>query len=333
MSPNGSKFPRAKLPQSRDNDALGQVMHPLKGKAIVVTGAGRGIGAAYATHLAALGARVVVNDVGCDAAQDAAAAIRSNGGEAIACVADIVDWEQARRLIDCCIDGFGRIDGLVNNAALFSVGRLDEYQPGSFEQLLGVNVIGTLNCAAHAVKPMIAQGSGSIVNVTSGAHMGIPTMGCYGASKGAVASLTYSWAAELAGTGVRVNAISPMAQTAMGDVLADYMREHGHEPHSSTLLPESNAGVAAFLLSDEAAAINGQIVRIEGQYLSLVAHPAVALPLRFRDEGWDYAAVRDAFAQDLAARQMPLGVMGVEIETFRPASQMWDNNKGGKAGG
>lgn len=300
-------------------------MQSLSGKAIIVTGAGRGIGKAYADRLAELGARVVVNDVNGEAAEAVAAEIRRGGGEAISNAADIADWEQAGALVASCADAYGRLDGLVNNAALFTVGRLDEYRPGTFERLLTVNIVGTINCAAHAVRRMLAQGAGSILNVTSGAHMGIPTMGCYGASKGAVASLTYSWAAELQGTGVRVNCISPMAQTAMGDVLADYLREHGRELPASALTPASNANVAAYLLSDEASGIHGQIVRIEGKYLSLIAHPAVALPLRFREEGWDYDAVRDAFAQDLAARQVPVGVIGVEVQKYRPASEMWDD--------
>ncbi|MBV1688859.1 SDR family oxidoreductase [Novosphingobium sp. G106] len=298
-------------------------MHELRHKVIVITGAGQGIGQAYAMRFAQLGAAIVVNDINVDAANAVATAIKDEGGQAIANGADISDWAQAGTLIGSCIDAFGRIDGLVNNAAIFSAGRLDEYEPGSFERMLSVNVLGTINCASHALRQMRKRGTGAILNVTSGAHMGVPAMGAYGASKGAVASLTYSWAAELEASGIRVNCISPMAQTAMGDAFSVYLQSRGHAGAKCALTAASNVDVAAFLMSDDAAAIHGQIVRIEGGHLSLIAHPAVALPLMVRESGWSYEAVVDAFESDLTHRQVPVGVVGVSLGEFRPASEMW----------
>ena len=101
----------------------------LQGKAVVITGSGRGIGAATAARAARLGARVVVNDVDGDVAEATAAAIRAAGGEAVAIAADITQWDEAGRLIAGCVEAFGRIDGLVNNAGLFRMGRIDELDP------------------------------------------------------------------------------------------------------------------------------------------------------------------------------------------------------------
>ena len=185
----------------------------LEGKAVVVTGAGRGIGAACAAGVGRQGARVVVNDVDAEEAEQTARAIKAQGGTAISCVADISDWEQAGKLIEACISAFGRIDGLVNNAALYHIGRVDAFNPLVARALVEVNVLGPMYCTGHAVKAMLAQRSGSIVNVVSGAHMGMPGMGIYGATKGAVASMVYTWAMELSGSGVRVNALSPFGAT------------------------------------------------------------------------------------------------------------------------
>lgn len=296
----------------------------LAGKAVVVTGGGRGIGAALAAYLGTCGVRVVVNDIDGDVAGAVAGAIVAAGGEAVAHVGDVAEWEAAEAMVALCRERFGAIDGLVNNAGLYDLGRLDEIGKGAFERILAVNVVGTANCAAHAARAMVAQGSGSIVNVVSGAHMGLPAMGVYGASKGAVASLTYTWAVELAGTGVRVNAVSPMATgTRMAEIGQAYMESRGLPLVSRDVSAEGNAPVYAWLLSDAAAGVNGQIVRIEGRQLSLLAHPAVMLPVLEQEQGWSLAAVQAAFDATLMARQFPAGITGVEIGGFGPASRLW----------
>ena len=188
-------------------------MKILEGKAIVITGSGRGIGAACAKGCARRGAAVVINDIDPIDANDTAAAIAAEGGNVIVCIADVAKWEEAGRLINTCISTFGKIDGLVNNAALYHAARIDAFDPVAAQSLVDANVLGPLYCTGHAVKPMLAQKSGSIVNVVSGAHMGIPNLGIYGATKGAVASMVYTWALELAGSGVRVNALSPFGAT------------------------------------------------------------------------------------------------------------------------
>jgi NAD(P)-dependent dehydrogenase (short-subunit alcohol dehydrogenase family) len=286
-------------------------MGALSGKSVIVTGSGRGIGAACARSIARLGAAVVVNDIDARNAEAVAEGIRADGGRAVAHIADISSWQGAGGLIERCVREFGAVDGLVNNAALFMMGRLDEMQEGECLRLLNVNVIGTANCAAHAVRHMQKRRSGSIVNVTSGAHMGMLAMGIYGATKGAVASFTYTWAMELKDHGIRVNALSPRADTPMGDIRKDYMRARGVEgPPALQLSAEGNTPVVEFLLSDDAADITGQIVRIDGAQLTLCSHPMVALPLQ-RNERWTFESVRDAFREGLVKRQFPSGIVGI----------------------
>lgn len=297
----------------------------LDGKAIVVTGAGRGIGAATVLHLAELGARVIVNDIDAETAAETSAAIRAKGGEAIAHAADITDWDAAAALIDGCVSGFGRIDGLVNNAGLFSLGRIDEVRRGELERLLSVNVVGSLHCAVHATRHMQAQRSGTIVNVTSGAQMGIPTMGLYGATKGAIATLTYAWALELADYGIRVNAVSPMANTRMVTATVAYHRDHGIENGpTAQSSAESNAPAVAYLLSDRSQGVNGQILRIDGENLSMVSHPAVVLPALARPGGWTAETIAQAFDSDLSGQLSPLGFTGIDIAGYGMPTSIWD---------
>ncbi|NDH53922.1 MAG: SDR family NAD(P)-dependent oxidoreductase [Betaproteobacteria bacterium] len=184
--------------------------HCLEGQAVVITGAARGLGAAYARLAAAEGARVVVNDIDAAGAEAVAAQICSAGGEACASGANIARWDHAAALVQLCVDRYGAIDGLVNNAALFRMARPEEEEAEAVRALIEVNVLGTLHCGVHALRHMLLRRRGSIVNITSGAQAGSSLQGAYGASKGAVASLTYSWALDCAASGVRVNAFAPM---------------------------------------------------------------------------------------------------------------------------
>lgn len=272
----------------------------LSGKAVVITGSGRGIGAACARGVARRGAAVVINDVDPTLAAQTVAAIEAEGGRAVACVADITDWGAAEEPVTACIAAFGRIDGLVNNAGLAHVTRLADFTPAEARALIEVNVLGSLHCAAHAVKPMLAQGSGSIVNVISGAHMGLPGLGTYAASKGAAASMVYCWALELAGTGVRANALSPIA-SGTGMAADDPLGQP----------PEANSAIVEFLLSDRAAQVNGQMVRIDGDQIHLYVHPSLLLPPAVNAR-WTAETVAQAFDTDFKDRLVPCGVKGIE---------------------
>lgn len=280
----------------------------LDGLAVVITGSGRGIGAACALHAASLGAMVVVNDVDAVNAEAVAQEIRLSGGVAVSHQADVAVRAGAAALIRRCVTEFGRIDGLVNNAALMSLGRLEDHDEAHLRHLLDVNVVGGFNCAAEAIVAFYAQGSGSIVNVTSGAHLGMAGAGGYAATKGAVASMTYSWAADAAGTGVRVNALSPLAISAMSAQTQAYLRATG----LTDLVIEAptaaeSAPAVCYLLSAASAHLSGQVVRADGPRLSLMAHPAIAQPVLQR-ESWSADDIARAFAVTLDHRQSPIGL-------------------------
>lgn len=297
-------------------------MPVLDGKAVVITGSGRGIGAACARGAARQGAAVVVNDVDGDPANETVDAIIAEGGRAIACVADVSDWDQAGRLIQTCIDAFGKIDGLVNNAAMFHTGRIEDFDPNSARLQVSVNVLGPLYCTAHAVKPMLARKSGSIVNVISGAHMGMETMGIYGATKGAVASMIYTWALELAGSGVRVNGLSPFGATRMMMPPGSVDDEEHRQRISLLPSPDQNSPVVEYLLSNLSADVNGQILRIDREEVYLYTHPALLMPPAVREK-WTAEALAAAFENEFKDRQVACGVMGMENISVPLESGFW----------
>lgn len=275
-------------------------MNDLEGHAVVITGAGGGLGAAYARAAALLGARIVVNDSNADTAENVAAEIRRAQGVAVAEAQDIRSPAGAEAVVRRCLSEYGAITGLVNNAGVFFNEPLEAASLEHLRLLLEVNVIGTFNCARAAVGPMLRQGRGSIINVTSGAHTGQPGLSSYGASKGAVASLTYGWACELKDRGLRVNALSPLAFTPMAR----------HLPHLP--LPEANVAPVLYLLSDRSQHINGQIIRIAGKKLSLMCHPANRAPV-LESEEWSFESVCEAFATILAVNQLPTDVATYEV--------------------
>lgn len=287
-------------------------MQALAGKVVLVTGSGSGIGAAYARLAASEGAYVIVNDVADAAAQQVVDEIVAQGGRAVACVADISSWEAARGLIDFAVSVGGRLDGLVNNAALFHMSRPEEESEAALRKIVEVNVMGTMFCGIHAISHMQAQGGGAIVNITSGAQAGITRQAAYGATKGAVAALTYSWAVDLAEQNIRVNAVSPMARSGMSAIVHDYFSSRGETPWPELQArPEDNAPLVVYLLSERAAGIHGQVVRMDGKRLSLMTHPAVLHPAIER-ETWTVDSVADLFDHHLAAHQLPLGVVALE---------------------
>lgn len=288
----------------------------LQNKAVIVTGAGQGIGEATASLAASLGASVLVNDIDAGAAERVASAIRDKGGRAHARAADISKWASGQGLVEACLERFGRLDGLVNNAGLFRLASLVESTEADFTKTLEVNLVGAAACAKAAATHMLAQKSGAIVNIVSGAQCGMIGLGAYGASKGALASLTYSWAIELAGTGVRMNAVSPMANTQMAHKTREYFSALSIPLPDSVPPASANAPAICYLLSDAAAAIHGQVVRVDGSVLALMTHPAIIAPVIESDQ-WTASSVADAFVSDLAARQQRLGVVQIELAALR----------------
>ncbi|WP_161139197.1 SDR family NAD(P)-dependent oxidoreductase [Propylenella binzhouense] len=287
-------------------------MTVLDGKAVVFTGSGRGIGAACARSAASEGAKVVINDVAGNLVDKVVAEIREEGGQAIGFACDVSSSAEALKLISCCCDSFGRIDGLVNNAALIKHHSIDEMDEQDIDALLRVNVMGTIHCGRHAVARMKAQdGNASIVNVTSGSQMGLAGASVYSATKGAVASLTYSWALELDGSPIRVNAVSPYAETRMSQA-TDAFRHRKGEPARAAALPEpaANAPLVNFLLSDLSEGIIGQVFRLAGDELNTVTHPALLCPPAVRRD-WSAQKIDAILKAELSGMLQPLGYQSV----------------------
>ncbi|NIH78826.1 SDR family NAD(P)-dependent oxidoreductase [Amycolatopsis viridis] len=275
----------------------------MQDRAVVVTGAARGLGEAFAVHLAQAGAAVVVNDIDADLAERTAANIRAHGGRAVASGHTVTDPEEAQAIVDLCVAEFGAIDGLVNNAALNYESLPWEEDLDEVRELVEVNVLGVMYTGIAAVKAMVGQGrGGSIVNISSGASLGQRKLGVYAASKGAVASLTYSWALDLEDSGIRVNAVCPLAHTRM---VWKSERSLRNCPPDRT--PARIAPVVLFLLSDDAEGITGQLVRCNGPQLHIVGQPYLKAPILER-QTWDTETVRQAFDEVFSAHLEAYGL-------------------------
>ena len=276
-------------------------MTSLDGRAVVVTGAGRGLGRAFATHAAEVGAAVVVNDIDGELARDTAAAITAAGGCAVPSAHSVADPDEAQAIVDLCVREYGRIDGLVNNAGLnYEVLPHDE-DPRRARELIGVNVLGVIYLGLATVRAMAGHG-GSIVNISSGASLGQRRLGTYAASKGAVASLTYSWALDLEADGIRVNAVCPLAHTRM--VVASERAARNCPPDRT---PDKIAPLVSYLLGDRSIGVTGQMIRCNGPQLHLVGHPYLKGPILERDT-WDTESVERAFAEVFHAHLEPYGL-------------------------
>jgi NAD(P)-dependent dehydrogenase (short-subunit alcohol dehydrogenase family) len=240
-------------------------MNKLDGKVVIFTGAGSGLGFAYAQAAARAGARVVINDIDQAAAESALASIVGEGGEATSYVGSVSSWADSRALVNTAFDRYGALDGIVLNAAVMHMAEPWLEREASLRAIAEVNVLGVQFSGAHAMKAMAEGGRGGVVlTVVSGAMLGIKGMSAYGATKGAVASMTYNWAIEGMSHSIRVNAVSPAALTKMS---AEHMDQAGN--HAVTFAaPEAIAPLVVALLSDDLQHLSGRIIRFDGTILS-----------------------------------------------------------------
>lgn len=239
------------------------------GKVAVVTGSSRGIGRAIALRLAKGGAKVVVNYRGSEgAAQDVAEQIRANGGEAIAVQADVSQTAEAQALIDAAKEAFGRVDILVNNAGTTRDTLLMRMSEEDWDVVIDTNLKGTFNCIKAVSRQMMRQRYGRIVNITSVAGIaGNAGQANYASAKAGIIGLTKTVAKELGSRGVTCNAVAPgLVPTDLTASLPQDLVELAVErtPLGRMGTAEDMAAAVAYLASDEASFVTGQVLAVDG---------------------------------------------------------------------
>jgi NAD(P)-dependent dehydrogenase (short-subunit alcohol dehydrogenase family) len=246
----------------------------LKGKSVVVTGAGKGIGRAVAVGCAAEGANVVVADLGVglageDPTSEVADAvvdeIKQAGGEAVAVADNVATWEGGKHIVDTCVEQYGRIDGAVCVAGILRERMLFNMSEDEFDAVIAVHLKGHFTVYRHAAAIMKKQESGSLVGFTSGAFAGSIAQANYSAAKGGIVSLTRSAAAGLHRYGVRANCIAPVARTRMSANVPVELAEMGE--------PEDIAPMVVYLLSDASSHVTGQVYTAVGSKIAVWNQP------------------------------------------------------------
>lgn len=283
----------------------------LEGKAAVITGAAGRLGGAYAVALAKEGARLVVNDIDAQGLERVVAGVRAAGGQAIANTDSVTSFKSAGRIIDACLDHFGRIDCLVNNAHQFRRSPIWEMPEEALDLTLTVHLKGHFACSHHAARRMVQQRSGSIVTVTSRALHGHPGSSPYAAVKAGILGATWSWALELADYGVRVNCVSPAAVrpgefettqhvTWYTDFRLDKGGHYNPQPTADTVAP-----LVVYLASDLSRRVSGQVIFLSGDTLALMDQPQYRFA--FRPQGWSARDVAEALGTTLRPFLAPPG--------------------------
>lgn len=278
----------------------------LRGKVAVVTGAGRGIGRGVALELADQGAAVVVNDFGVgldgreptsEPAEAVVAEIRAAGGQAVANAQSVAGWDSSKQIIDQAVAEFGRLDIVVTCAGFLRDRMIFNMNEEEWDAVVGVHLKGTFNCVRHAAPLMREQRAGRLITFSSGAGMfGNPGQANYGAAKAGISGLTKVVARDLGRYGVTANSICPVAATRMTMTEATLkareirkqqgiVREESALRQLENLKPEDVAPLVAFLASDYAATVNGQIFLCAGTSYSLLALPR-AIKTLYKEGRW-----------------------------------------------
>ncbi len=255
-----------------------------EGRVVIVTGAGRGLGRAYALALAAEGAKVVVNDLGVGTHGDATAEkpadevvneIRAAGGEAVANGDDVTDWDAGARIVQTAIDSFGRLDAVVNNAGFVRDRMFVSCTPEEWDAVMKVHLRGHFCISRHAVDHWRAAAKAGepvdarIVNTSSPAGLqGSIGQSAYSSAKAGIAALTLVQAAELARYGITANCLAPNARTRMTEqAFGEAMS--AKQGDFDVFAPENTAPLVAWLVSERSADVTGQVFELIGGKISI----------------------------------------------------------------
>jgi len=289
----------------------------LTGKVAVVTGAGQGLGRAYAVALGKAGASVVVNDLDQRQAEETAQLV---GPRAAVVAGDVAERTTAEALVGRAVEAFGRLDAMVTNAGVLRDAVLWKMTDDDFDLVVRTHLRGTFMCARAAAIRLREQGTGGRIVVVGSPAGQFGNFGQtnYGAAKAGVVAFARTWSLELARASITVNAIVPTAWTAMTATIPIYKplvaRVAAGEPFPPAVrrehaigLAEDCAGLVVFLASDAAAGITGQAIGIGGDRLCLYSHPA-ELVTELRDGGWDAEAIAAVWQSRFAPHHQPSGI-------------------------
>lgn len=286
----------------------------LDGRVAIVTGSGRGIGREFALCFAREGAKVVINDVGVsldgqgtgdDPAAQVCKEIEAIGSEAVPNYDSVSDFEGAGRIVQTAVDAFGTVDIVVNNAGIVRDKTLVKMDESDFDAVIAVHLKGTFNVTRHAAEIMRAKEYGRIINITSSAGLrGNFGQTNYGAAKAGIMGMTFVWSLELGKYGITVNAVAPAGATRM---TASLYERSGKEPPPEEN-PALNAPLVAFLASERAAHVNGQILG-RTEYAYTIFQQPKQIAWMAKEGGWTPAEVADRFDSGLGQHLQQVGMV------------------------
>jgi|SRR5680860_107247 len=290
----------------------------LNEKVVVVTGAGGGIGRAIAVAAAEAGASVVINDIGVslggdgfssEPAEETKRLIEAAGGSAVVNTDSVAEWDGAKRIMECALDTFGRIDGVVNNAGIIRDSIFHKMSPEEWQSVMQVNLNGCFYVSRAASEHFRGQQSGAYVHLVSTSGLiGNVGQANYSAAKLGVVALSKSIALDMRRFNVRSNCLAPFAWSRMTNSLPDQTpEEKARVERLKQMTPEKNAPLAVYLLSDDADKVSGQVFAVRRNELFLMGQ---SRPLRsvHNSDGWAPESIADHAMPALAGSFFDLDV-------------------------